>query len=326
MRVCASPFILYNASVNLPQGCRSDRRRVSIARQRKAAGKDWVNRMYTRWRLYILAIFVLVIGALLFGCRIWRKRGHSFSALREVFLILGVVLIVETMIISTLSNYNLGVILPAFFGVPLVFLAFLLPKMQKGFLLFLKWLIAACYAVAIGIFLVCGFLMIRAASEGERMEADAVIVLGAAVHGDKVTWVLENRLNTAIEYLETHPKAICIVSGGQGAGESVTEASAMKKYMVERNIDPSRVYTEEQAKNTNENFEYSKVMIDELLGNNARIAFVTTNFHVYRAGQVARAQGVNAVGIPAEDVWYLRLNNFLRECVGICVYALRGDI
>ena len=282
--------------------------------------------MYTRWRLYILAVFVVLIGVMLFACRIWRKRGHSFSALREVFLILGVVLIAETLIISTLSNYNLGVILPAFFGVPLVFLALVLPKMNKGFLLFLKWLIALCYAVAIGIFLVCGFLMIRSASEGEKVEADAVIVLGAAVHGDKVTWVLENRLNTAMEYLNEHPKAICVVSGGQGAGESVTEASAMKKYMVDRGMDESRIYAEEKAKNTKENFEYSKAIIDETVGNNARIAFVTTNFHVYRAGEVARAQGVNAVGIPADDVWYLRLNNFLRECVGICVYALRGDI
>ena len=282
--------------------------------------------MYTRWRLYILAVFVIIIGVMLFGCRIWRKRGHQFSALREVFLILGVVLIVETLIISTLSNYNLGVILPAFFGVPLVFLAFLLPKMQKGFLLFLQWLIAVCYAVAIGIFLVCGFLMIRAASEGEHAEADAVIVLGAAVHGDKVTWVLENRLNTAMAYMEEHPNAICIVSGGQGAGESVTEGSAMKQYMVERGMDEKRIFAEEKAKNTKENFENSKAIIDQRLGSDARIAFVTTNFHVYRAGQVAKAQGIDAVGIPADDVWYLRLNNFLRECVGICVYALRGDI
>ena len=282
--------------------------------------------MYTRWRLYILAVFLVLIGLLLFGCRIWRKRGHSFSALREAFLITGMVLIVETLIVSTLSNFNLGVILPAFFGVPLVFLAFVLPKMDKGFLLFLKWLIACCYAVAIGIFLVCGFLMIRAESAGGDADADAVIVLGAAVHGDKVTWVLENRLNSAIDYMEAHPGAICVVSGGQGPGESVTEASAMKKYMVEHGVAAERIYTEEKAKNTMENFAYSKVIIDEVLGNNARIAFVTTNFHVYRAGQVAREQGVNAFGIPAEDVWYLRLNNFLRECVGICVYALRGDI
>ena len=282
--------------------------------------------MYTRWRLYILAVFVILIAALMFGCRIWRKRGHAFSAFREVLLILGVVLIVETLIISTLSNYNLGVILPAFFGVPLVFVALVLPKMQRGFLKFLKRLIAACYAAAFVIFAVCGFLMIRAASEGEHVQADAVIVLGAAVHGDKVTWVLENRLNTAINYLEAHPTAICIVSGGQGAGETVTEGSAMKKYMVEHGVSESRVYAEEKAKNTKENFENSKVMIDNLLGADASIAFVTTNFHVYRAGQVARAQGISGVGIPADDVWYLRLNNFLRECVGICVYALRGDI
>ena len=282
--------------------------------------------MYTRWRLYILAVFVAVIVAMLIGCRFWRKHGHDFSAFREVLLIVGVVLIVETLIISTLSNFNLGVILPAFFGVPLVFVALVLPSMQSGFLAFLKWLIVACYAVAFAIFIVCGALMIHASQQGEHVEADAVIVLGAAVHGDKVTWVLENRLNTAIEYLEAHPSAVCVVSGGQGAGESVTEASAMKNYMVERGIDETRIYAEERATNTNENFSYSKEIIDEVVGADAKIAFVTTNFHVYRAGRVAAAQGVDAVGIPADDVWYLRLNNFLRECVGICVYALRGDI
>lgn len=282
--------------------------------------------MYTRWRLYILAVFLVVIAVLLFACRIWRKRGHAFSAFREVLLILGVVLIVETLIVSTLSNFNLGVILPAFFGVPLVFVALVLPKMKRGFLAFLKWLIAACYLAAFLIFAVCGFLMIRASNEGAHAEADAIIVLGAAVHGDKVTWVLENRLHTAMEYLEAHPDAICVVSGGQGPGESVTEASAMKKYMVEGGIDENRVFTEELAKNTMENFANSKAIIDGALGEQARIAFVTTNFHVYRAGQVAKAQGIDVVGIPAEDVWYLRLNNFLRECVGICVYALRGDI
>jgi len=282
--------------------------------------------MYTRWRLYILAVFAVIILILLFGCRIWRKRGHAFSAFREVLLIVGVVLIVETLIISTLSNFNLGVILPAFFGVPLVFVALVLPRMQTGFLAFLKWLIVACYGVAFVIFIVCGALMLRASTEGKHVEADAVVVLGAAVHGDKVTWVLENRLNTAVLYLEAHPEAVCVVSGGQGAGETVTEASAMKKYMVERGVDESRIYTEERATNTNENFEYSKAIIDEVAGSDAKIAFVTTNFHVYRAGRVAAAQGVSAVGIPADDVWYLRLNNFLRECVGICVYALRGDI
>ena len=281
--------------------------------------------MYTRWRLYILGVFIVIIAAVLLVIRLLKRRGVSITKLQSLFAVLGVVLIVETLMISRLSNFNLGVILPAFFGLPLLFLAFFLPRMHSGFLLFLKWLMAACYAAAAIIFIVCGTLMITAQKAPDSVKADAVIVLGAAVHGDKVTWVLENRLNTAMDYLDTHPDAICVVSGGQGAGETVTEASAMKNYLVQRGVDSGRIHMEEQATNTVENFSYSKKIIDQVCGQGASIAFVTTNFHVYRAGRVAAAQGIEVVGIPAPDVWYLSLNNFLRECVGICVYALRGQ-
>lgn len=282
--------------------------------------------MYTRWRLYILAVFILVIGLCLFIVRLFRKGGMLKTGFQAFLFVLGTVLIVETLIVFSLSNFNLGVILPAFFGVPMVLIAFLLPYMDHGFLRVLKWIAAGCYAAAAFIFLVCGFLMIRSCRQSASRSADAVIVLGAAVHGDKVTWVLENRLNTAKDFLDAHPDCICVVSGGMGSEESVTEASAMKKYLVDRGMDPDRVIMEEQATNTPENFLYSKALIDDKLGNGAEIAFVTTDFHIYRAGRVAKSLGIDAFGLPAPDVWYLRLNNFLRECVGICVYALRGQI
>ena len=282
--------------------------------------------MYTRWRLYILGVFLAVIALCLFAVRLFRKRGLLKTKFQAFLFTFGIVLCVESYIISTLSNYNLGVILPAFFGLPMIALAFLLPHMDHGFLRVLKWIAAVCYAAAACIFLVCGFLMIRACRQPTDRNADAVIVLGAAVHGDKVTWVLENRLNTAKDYLDAHPNAVCIVSGGMGNEENVTEASAMKKYLVGHGVDPERVIMEEQATNTPENFLYSKAIIDDKLGTGTQIAFVTTDFHIYRAGRVAKSLGIDAFGIPAPDVWYLRLNNFLRECVGICVYALRGQI
>ncbi len=282
--------------------------------------------MYTRWRLYILAVFFVAAAATLLLVRFLRRHGVPMSRLQAALLLAGVLLTLETCIISTLSNFNLGVILPAFFGVPLIAMAFLLPHLTHGFGAAFKWFVAGCYALAAVVLLVCGVLMLSAQHNQKDVQADAVIVLGAAVHGDKVTWVLENRLNTTIEYLDAHPDAICVVSGGQGAGESVTEASAMKKYILERGIDAARVYAEERATNTRENFRYSKAIIDDVCGENASISFVTTDFHCYRAGRVAMAQGIDAVALPAPDVWYLRLNNFLRESVGICVYALRGDL
>jgi len=280
----------------------------------------------TRWRLYILGVFLLAALVCLLGIRFLRSRGVEISRIQAVFFTVGTLLTLETVIIMGLSNFNLGVILPAFFGLPLVALAFLLPHMDHGFLLHLKRFTALCYAVAFCIFLVCGTLMARAKHDAASVDADAVIVLGAAVHGDRVTWVLENRLLAAKDFLDAHPDAICVVTGGQGPGESVSEGSAMKKYLIEQGIAEHRIYAEERAANTIENFQNSKIILDAVLGTNARLAFVTTDFHVYRAGRVAAAQGIDAVGIAAQDVWYLRLNNFLRECVGICVYALRGQI
>ena len=282
--------------------------------------------MYTRWRLYILAVFIIEIALCVLIIRYLNKKGLNLSLFRSIMLVTGIVLVTETIIVSTLSNFNLGVILPAIIGLPLIILAFTLPFMKQGFPLFLKRLALCLYILAGIVFRICGILMIRAQSKPDKMKCDAIIVLGAAVHGDKVTWVLENRLNTAKEYLDLHPECICIVSGGQGNGESVTEASAMKKYLINLGIDQSRICLEEKATNTRENFLYSKKIIDETIGENAVIGFVTTDFHVYRAGKTAKANGIEAIGMAAPDVWYLRLNNFLRESVGIVGYTILGKI
>jgi len=247
--------------------------------------------------------------------------------LRIVCIVVGAFLVLDTLIVSMLSNYNLGVILPLVLGLPLLLLGAFMHHMDHGFLAVLKWFLLVCYAVGTVVLIVFGILMGTAAKRADKVEADVLIVLGAAVHGDKVTWVLSNRLDTAAEYLSAHPDTVCIVSGGQGDGESVTEASAMQKYLVERKgIDPARILIEDKATSTLENFEFSKALIEQRFGKNARIAFVTTDFHVFRAGRVAKKAGISAVGIAAPDVWYIRINNFLRECVGIVVYGLRGDI
>ncbi len=246
---------------------------------------------------------------------------------RIVCIVIGILLVLDTILVSMLSNFNLGVILPAILGVPLILLGVFMHHMNGGFWGVVKWFLLACYALGIVFLIVTGVLMGTAAKRADKVDADALIVLGAAVHGDRVTWVLSNRLDTAADYLTAHPDAVCVVSGGQGDGESVTEASAMQKYLVERKgIDSSRILEEDRAENTRENFAFSKAMIEERLGADAKIAFVTTDFHVFRAGRVAKKAGIDAPGIAAPDVWYIRINNFLRECVGIAVYGLRGDI
>lgn len=247
--------------------------------------------------------------------------------LRVICIVVGAFLVLDTIIVSFLSNYNLGVILPAIIGLPLLLLGVFLHHMDHGFWAFLKVFLLACYGLGAAFLLVMGILMGTASKRADEVDADALIVLGAAVHGDRVTWVLSNRLDTAADYLEAHPGTVCVVSGGKGSGESVTEASAMQNYLVERKgIDAERILIEDRAESTKENFEFSKALIEQRLGKDASIAFVTTDFHVFRAGRVAHKTGIDAAGLSAPDVWYIRINNFLRECVGIVVYAFRGNI
>ena len=246
--------------------------------------------------------------------------------MRVLCICIGGFLVLDTIIVCFLSNYNLGVILPAVLGLPLLLLGLFWGRMDAGFWLFLRRLVLVCYGLGCLFLLFLGSLMLRALDRGEHGDYDALIVLGAAVHGDKVTWVLSNRLDTAYDYVAAHPDTVVVVSGGQGDGESVTEASAMAGYLTRRGLDPARILQEDRAESTAENFAFSKALIDQQLGPDASVGFVTTRFHVYRAGRVAQKGGINARGLGAPDVWYIALNNFLRECVGICWYTLKGWI
>ena len=247
--------------------------------------------------------------------------------LRILLAVIGTFLILDSIVVTSLSNFNLGVILPAFFGIPLLLLAILLPRMDHGVLYGLKIAAIVGYSIACTIFLVCGILMGTSIKRAEDVEADALIVLGAALHGDRVTWVLSNRLDTAADYLKEHPACVAIVSGGQGSGEDIPEAVGMQQYLIRvHGIPESRILDEDRSTSTLENFAFSKALIDRHFDTPVKIAYVTTDFHVFRAGRVAKSTGLNAEGIASPDVWYIRINNFLRECVGICVYALRGQL
>ena len=248
------------------------------------------------------------------------------KVIRILCLAAGGFLVLDTLIVCFLSNYNLGVILPAILGFPLLLLGLFWGRMDAGFLLFLRRFLLICYCLGCLFLLFLGSLMLRAINRGEHDEYDALIVLGAAVHGDRVTWVLSNRLDEAYDYAKDHLGTTLVVSGGQGDGETVTEASAMAGYLVQKGIDPERILIEDKAASTAENFAFSKAIIDEKLGPDASIGFVTTRFHVYRASRVALKGGMAARGLGAPDVWYIAINNFLRECVGICWYTVNGWI
>ena len=51
---------------------------------------------------------------------------------------------------------------------------------------------------------------------------------------------------------------IFIPSGGQGKDEIISEAEAMKNYLIENNIKPEDIILENESTNTLQNMKYSK--------------------------------------------------------------------
>lgn len=245
---------------------------------------------------------------------------------RLILIIAGSILIGDTLLISMVSNFNLGVILPGIIGAPLLIAGLFLGFFKRfGFYPILKWAFISGYVLfIIALIITCGIIK-SAANRTAPKDLDALIVLGAGLRGETPTRVLSSRLDEAIKYVNDNPKTLLVLSGGQGDGEIIPEAVAMARYVKQRGIDESRIIVEDKSRNTRENFAYSKTLIDkEFELGDVSIGFVTTGFHIYRATLVAKAQGINGYGIPSNDLWYIMPNNYLRECVAIWAYAVLG--
>lgn len=160
----------------------------------------------------------------------------------------------------------------------------------------------------------CGMIGEEFRSSGEN-NLDYIIVLGAQVKESGPSVVLKYRLDRAIEYLNDNPDTMCIVSGGQGSNEPFSEAEGMYEYLVEHGIEAERILLEKQSANTVENIRYSKELLEESYNG---VGIVTNNFHVFRAVQIAKVQGLeNVSGISADSNAFYLPNNILRECCGI---------
>ncbi|MDR1853129.1 MAG: YdcF family protein [Propionibacteriaceae bacterium] len=161
------------------------------------------------------------------------------------------------------------------------------------------------------------FLAAYGNQEHSDYQEDAAIVLGAALRGDAPSFTLENRLNAAIEYSERNPKALLVVSGGQGPGETTAEGNAMRSYLLAHGVDDAKIVVENRSTSTETNLLYSKSLLDARLNPGYRTVVVTNDFHVYRATILARDVGLNSGSISAGTAWYAWPSNYLREVLAV---------
>lgn len=188
-----------------------------------------------------------------------------------------------------------------------------------------SWLtIALCtvVGVALAIFIIAEAHIVRAMGHVPSDNLEYVIVLGAQIRGSRISKSLEKRLIRAKAYLDNNPNTQCIVSGGKGNGENLSEAQAMYDYLVNNGIDASRIIMEDKSASTKENIEFSMKYVRE----GARVGVVSSNFHVYRASLVCSKLGYDVEGIAAGSDRILFVNYMVREFAALVRYSLGGMV
>lgn len=239
------------------------------------------------------------------------------NVLRIICILIGAAITVNGICVMLASNLTTGTWLTILLG-----LMFLLPALfikHTGRLIkyaFFK-ILAVCILFG-GVLMLCTtfFLYACGNNNSATYNEDYLLILGCGVRGEEPSPALRERLDTALKYLEKNNSCKIIVSGGQGRDEDISEAEAMRRYLIENGISGSRILPEDKSTSTTENFRFSNSLVDGELANRKAI-FITNDFHIYRAASLARLQGFTLNHIGAPTPWYSILPSYLREFLAI---------
>lgn len=247
-----------------------------------------------------------------------RGKIKKYSVCTVLFSTLGILCLLYCISIALFMGYGTkffliwGGMAVVFGGVSALFAH---PKWIARIPRWTRYTVVICSAVGLLLFAVVEGMILGQFNAKASPNAEYMIVLGAQWKTSGPSYVLQKRLDRAVEYLQENPNTIVIVSGGQGTNEPITEADGMKSYLEEKGISTERILTEDKSTNTYENLVFSAEYLDKEIDT---VVLVTNNFHVFRACSIAKMQGYTQVeGLAAGSYPAMIPNNLLREFFGV---------
>lgn len=148
-------------------------------------------------------------------------------------------------------------------------------------------------------------------------DPQVMIVLGCQVKPWGPSVLLQDRLDTALAYLQDHPDMTVVACGGQGADEPESEAQAIADYLTENGVSKRQILMDEDSHNTHQNLENAAKLLSEknLDPAQTQVVVVSNGFHLTRARMLAQRCGFDEVSTLAAPESHLpsRLKMYLRE-------------
>ena len=298
---------------------------VNILRQIELLIKNWnvlsivdiysnTLRTFSYFMILILpCIFILAIYSIITNLVLIKKEG--FQSKRLLGVLLGIIAL-----ISLIGSQSIYLLTKMFISDDNLLIKYAIDICINASFSYLYTLIVAT--------LYCN---IKAARHKPKYDKDFIIILGSKINNDgTLTPLLKGRVDKAIEfgikqYKNNKKEIIYIPSGGQGSDEIISEAEAIKNYLIDKGVKKTDIIIEDKSSNTYENMKYSKEIIDSI-NKDGKLAFSTTNYHVFRSGVIANNQGIDIEGMGSKTKWYFYSNALIREFIANIVIEKKNHL
>lgn len=166
--------------------------------------------------------------------------------------------------------------------------------------------------------------------EEPRGSFDAALVLGCP------DIFMESRAKAAAKLYHEKRCSLFVTTGGvfwETPMGRLLEAEALRLYMIKEGVPPDLIVCETLARTTKENMTFSRDIVSKRVGDKiARIAVVTSYFHVTRSVALAKAfmekaviEGVRA-DYPEDNPNEFKKSNMLREFVAKEIRCLKSYV
>jgi uncharacterized SAM-binding protein YcdF (DUF218 family) len=139
--------------------------------------------------------------------------------------------------------------------------------------------------------------------------SDSIIVLGAAIVGDKPSPVFEERINHAVNLFQNTKAPRIIFTGGLGNGEKFTESEVGAAFAVGLGVPSSAILKDMTSRTTRQNLLEAQSLMKA--HNLKSVIIVSDPLHLKRAEMMARDLGISAVTSPTPTSRYRSLNTKL---------------
>jgi len=162
-----------------------------------------------------------------------------------------------------------------------------------------RHIVGLALLAAVTIYTVALVMVLVVSQQDQRRPVDAIVVLGAAQYNGRPSPVLRARLDHALSLYREELAPRIIVTGGVGRGDTTSEATVGRHYLVTQGVPPEVVVVQAHGRST----EASMTAVADWLGQQRlhRVILVSDPFHMFRLRLEARRTDLEAYTSPTES-------------------------